>query len=177
MSKIQAKTKQTTSISLANYEQIYLAPCTHISDRQKPDREQFMAKRTKFSKFRDLYEVIEELAVSYTYEGVVEILAERHDLILTTGTLTNYLYRYKKQLKELSVATDNSNNEIEIKHDFTEQNLIKSQCSAPIQESDTEVDDDSKSDNQDDEEIDYDALLEKMKRKLAIKSNKSLLDR
>ena len=41
-----------------------------------------MAKRTKFSKFRDLYEVIEELAVSYTYEGVVEILAERHDLIL-----------------------------------------------------------------------------------------------
>ena len=33
MSKIQAKTKRTTSISLANYEQIYLAPCTHISDR------------------------------------------------------------------------------------------------------------------------------------------------
>lgn len=132
-----------------------------------------MAKRTKFSKFRDLYEVIEELAVSYTYEGVVEILAERHDLILTTGTLTNYLYRYRKESKELSVATDNSNSEIEIRHDFTEQNLIKSQCSAPIQESDTDIDDD----NQDDEEIDFDALLEEMKGKLAIKSNKSLLDR
>lgn len=66
-----------------------------------------MAKRTKFSKFRDLYEVIEELAVSYTYEGVVEILAERHDLILTTGTLTNYLYRYRKESKDLSAGTDN----------------------------------------------------------------------
>lgn len=132
-----------------------------------------MAKRTKFSKFRDLYEVIEELAASYTYEGVVEILAERHDLILTTGTLTNYLYRYRKESKELSVATDNSNSELEVRHDIAEQNLINSQCSAPIQESDTDIDDD----NQDDEEIDYDALLEEMKRKLAIKSNKSLLDR
>ena len=47
----------------------------------------------------------------------------------------------------------------------------------PIQESVTDIDDDSKSDNQDDEEIDHDAFLEKMKRKLAIKSNKSLFDK
>ena len=70
-----------------------------------------MAKRTKFSKFRDLYEVIEELAVSYTYEGVVEILAERHDLVLTTGTLTNYLYRYRKESKQLPAVIDNFRDE------------------------------------------------------------------
>lgn len=136
-----------------------------------------MAKRTKFSKFRSLYEVIENLLDTYTHEGVVEILAESHDLELSVSTLRSYLYRYKKQSKELSVATDNSNSEVEIKHDFTEQNLISSQGNESIQENDTNSDDDSESDNQDDEEIDYDALLEKMKRKAAIKSNKSLLDR
>ncbi|AMN51077.1 hypothetical protein [Psychrobacter sp. P2G3] len=136
-----------------------------------------MAKRTKFSKFRDLYEVIEELAVSYTYEGVVEILAERHDLILTTGTLTNYLYRYRKESKELSVATDNSSGKVEIKHEGAEQTFVDLKGGEPIQESVTDIDDDSKSDNQDDEEIDHDAFLEKMKRKLAIKSNKSLFDK
>lgn len=136
-----------------------------------------MAKRTKFSKFRDLYEVIEELAVSYTYEGVVEILAERHDLILTTGTLTNYLYRYRKESNKSSVSTDNSNGKVEIKHEAAEQTFVDLKGGEPIQESVTDIDDDSKSDNQDDEEIDHDALLEKMKRKLAIKSNKSLFDK
>ena len=136
-----------------------------------------MAKRTKFSKFRDLYEVIEELAVSYTYEGVVEILAERHDLILTTGTLTNYLYRYRKESNKSSVSTDNSNGKVEIKHEAAEQTFVDLKGGEPIQESVTDIDDDSKSDNQDDEEIDHDALIEKMKRKLAIKSNKSLFDR
>ena len=135
-----------------------------------------MAKRTKLSKFRSLYEVIERLLDTYTHEGVVEILAESHDLELSVSTLRSYLYRYKKQSKELSVATDNSNSALEVKHDFTEQNLISSQGRTSIQESDTDIDD-SKSDNQDDEEIDHDALIEKMKRKLAIKSNKSLFDR
>ena len=136
-----------------------------------------MAKRTKFSKFRDLYEVIEELAVSYTYEGVVEILAERYDLILTTGTLTNYLYRYRKESKELSVATDNSSSNIEVEPEVRKQIFVDLKGSEPIQESVTAIDDDSESDNQDDEEIDFDTLLEEMKRKLAIKSNKSLIDR
>ena len=136
-----------------------------------------MAKRTKFSKFRSLYEVIESLLDTYTHEGVIEILAESHDLELSVSTLRSYLYRYKKQSKELSVATDNSNSGLEVKHDFTEQNLISSQGNESIQENDTNSDDDSESDNQDDEEIDYDALLEEMKRKAAIKSNKSLLDR
>ena len=136
-----------------------------------------MAKRTKFSKFRSLYEVIESLLDTYTHEGVIEILAESHDLELSVSTLRSYLYRYKKQSKELSVATDNSSSGLEVKHDFTEQNLIISQGNESIQENDTNSDDDSESDNQDDEEIDYDALLEEMKRKAAIKSNKSLLDR
>lgn len=136
-----------------------------------------MAKRTKLSKFRSLYEVIESLLDTYTHEGVIEILAESHDLELSVSTLRSYLYRYKKQSKELSVATDNSNSGLEVKHDFTEQNLIISQGNESIQENDTNSDDDSESDNQDDEEIDYDALLEEMKRKAAIKSNKSLLDR
>lgn len=136
-----------------------------------------MAKRTKFSKFRSLYEVIENLLDTYTHEGVVEILAESHDLELSVSTLRSYLYRYKKQSKELSVATDNSNSGLEVRHDITEQNLISSQGNESIQENDTNSDDDSKSDNRDDEEIDYDALLEEMKRKAAIKTNKSLLDR
>ncbi|WP_298910847.1 hypothetical protein [uncultured Psychrobacter sp.] len=136
-----------------------------------------MAKRTKFSKFRDLYEVIEELAASYTYEGVVEILAERHDLILTTGTLTNYLYRYRKESKELSVATDNSSNNIEVKPKVKKQIFVDLKGSEPIQENDINNNDDSESDNQDDEEIDHDALLEEMKRKFANGSRKSLLDR
>lgn len=136
-----------------------------------------MAKRTKFSKFRSLYEVIEGLLDTYTHEGVVEILAKSHDLELSVSTLRSYLYRYKKQSKELSVATDNANSGLEVKHDFTEQNLISSQGNESIQENDTNSDDDSKSDNQDDEEIDYDALLEEMKRKAVIKSNRSLLDR
>ena len=136
-----------------------------------------MAKRTKFSKFRSLYEVIESLLDTYTHEGVIEILAESHDLELSVSTLRSYLYRYKKQSKELSVATDNANSGLEVKHDLTEQNLINSQGNESIQENDTNSDDDSESDNQDDEEIDYDALLEEMKRKAVIKSNKSLLDR
>ena len=67
-----------------------------------------MTKRTNFSKFRSLYEVIESLLDTYTHEGVVEILAESYDLELSVSTLRSYLYRYKKQSKELSVATDNS---------------------------------------------------------------------
>jgi hypothetical protein len=91
-----------------------------------------MAKRTKFSKFRDLYEVIEVLAVSYTYEGVVEILAEHHDLILTTGTLTNYLYRYRKELKELSAATDHSSSQVAVKPEVKEQIFVDLYASDPI---------------------------------------------
>ncbi|MGP5042358.1 hypothetical protein ACTXGZ_12580 [Psychrobacter celer] len=118
-----------------------------------------MAKRTKFSKFRELYNVIEDLADTYTYEGVVEILAEYHDLKLTTGTLTNYLYRHRK---ELSVATNDSNSMARVNHDINKQKSTNPQ------------DGDSEIDSQDDEEIDYDALLEQFKNK---HQTKSLLDK
>lgn len=118
-----------------------------------------MAKRTKFSKFRELYNVIEDLADTYTYEGVVEILAEHHDLKLTTGTLTNYLYRHRK---ELSVATNDFNSVARVNYNTTEQKSINLQ------------NDDSEIDSQDNEEIDYDALLEQFKNK---HQTKSLLDK
>lgn len=133
-----------------------------------------MAKRTKFSKFRSLYEVIEKLLNTYTHEGVVEILAESHDLELSVSTLRSYLYRYKKQSKELSVATDNSNSGLEVKHNIDEQNLTNSQGGESTQENNTDNDDDS------DEPLtpeELQAALDDMKREVEIKSNKSLLDR
>ena len=92
-----------------------------------------MAKRTKISKFRELYDLIEELLTKYTYEGVVEILAEHHDLSLTTGTLTNYLHQHRKQLKGLSVATDNSNSNGEVKPEVKKQIFVDLYSSDPIQ--------------------------------------------
>ena len=134
-----------------------------------------MAKRTKFSKFRELYEVIEDLAVSYTYEGVVEILAERHDLILTTGTLTNYLYRYRKESKELSVATDNSSNNIEVKPEVKKQIFVDSKGNESIQESDVDT---SAKPHVDPTMDDLDAAIEEVRKKISNKSyNRSILNR
>ena len=133
-----------------------------------------MAKRTKFSKFRDLYEVIEELAVSYTYEGVVEILAERHDLILTTGTLTNYLYRYRKESKELSVATDNASSNIEVKTEIKKQIFVDLYSNNLIQDSNTEPSDESYVQPTHEE---LDTAMKRFEAKLANKRNSSLFDR
>lgn len=133
-----------------------------------------MAKRTKFSKFRSLYDVIENLLDTYTHEGVVEILAESHDLELSVSTLRSYLYRYKKQSKELSVATDNSINKVDIKNGIAEQNLPNSQGSESSQENNTDNDDDSDRPLTPEE---LQAALDDMKREVEIKSNKSLLDR
>ena len=102
-----------------------------------------MATRTKFSKFRSLYAVIEGLLDTYTHEGVVEILAESHDLVLSVSTLRSYLYRYKKQLKALSVATDNSSSQVEVKQEAVKQIVVDLRGSDPIQENDTDSEDDS----------------------------------
>lgn len=134
-----------------------------------------MAKRTKFSKFRDLYEVIEELAISYTYEGVVEILAERHDLILTTGTLTNYLYRYRKESKVLSVATDNSSSNVEVKPDIKKQIFVDLYSNDSIQENDVDA---SAKPHVDPKMDDLDAAIEEARKKIRNKSyNRSILNR
>lgn len=122
-----------------------------------------MAKRTKFSKFRSLYEVIENLLDTYTHEGVVEILAESHDLELSVSTLRSYLYRYKKQSKELSVATDNSSDKVEIKHEAAEQNFVDLKGGEPIQENDVDPTIDE-----------FEAAIEEAKKKI---SNRSILNR
>nr|WP_181718204.1 hypothetical protein [Psychrobacter sp.]QJS05094.1 aminotransferase [Psychrobacter sp.] len=102
-----------------------------------------MATRTKFSKFRSLYAVIEGLLDTYTHEGVVEILAESHDLDLSVSTLRSYLYRYKKRLQVLSVATENSSRQVETKHKAVKQIVVDLRGSDPIQEDDTDSEDDS----------------------------------
>ena len=102
-----------------------------------------MAKRTKFSKFRSLYAVIEGLLDIYTHEGVVEILAESHDLDLSVSTLRSYLYRYKKRLQALSVATEDSRNKVETKQEAVKQIIVDLRGSDPIQEDDTDSEDDS----------------------------------
>ena len=102
-----------------------------------------MAKRTKFSKFRSLYAVIEGLLDTYTHEGVVEILAESHDLDLSVSTLRSYLYRYKKRLKQLSVATEDSSRQVEVKQEAVKQIVVDLRGSDPIQEDDTYSEDDS----------------------------------
>ena len=123
-----------------------------------------MAKRTKISKFRELYPVIEDLLTTYTQEGVVEILAERHGLTLTTGTLTSYLYQHRKQLKELSVATDNPSTKTDIKYNSTKQNLGKSKDGEPNKDDDLDVDRKRRKRATPDE---LKAALEKMKNEMA----------
>lgn len=132
-----------------------------------------MAKRTKISKFRELYPVIEDLLTTYTQEGVVEILAERHDLTLTTGTLTSYLYQHRKQLKELSVATDNASSNVEVKPEVKKQIFVDLYSSDPIQESNTDARDEPYVQPTHEE---LDTAMKRFEAKLANKRNRSLLD-
>ena len=134
-----------------------------------------MAKRTKISRFRELYDLIEELLTRYTYEGVVEILAEHHDLSLTTGTLTNYLHQHRKQLNELSVATDNSNSKVEIKHEADKQTFVYFKGEEPIQENDVDT---SAKPHVEPTMDDLDAAIEEARKKIRNKSyNRSILNR
>ena len=134
-----------------------------------------MAKRTKFSKFRSLYEVIENLLDTYTHEGVVEILAESHDLELSVSTLRSYLYRYKKQSKELSVATDNSSSKVEIKRQASVQTSVDLKGGEPIQENDVDT---SAKPQVDPTMDDLDAAIEEARKKIRNKSyNRSILNR
>ena len=135
-----------------------------------------MAKRTKFSKFRSLYDVIEILLDTYTHEGVVEILAESHDLELSVSTLRSYLYRYKKQSKELSVATDNTSSNVEIKPEVKEQIFVDLYSNDPIQESNTDASDQSYV-QPTHEKLDTAMKRFEAKLKLANERNSSLVDK
>ena len=134
-------------------------------------------RQTKASKFRGLLPVIEELLISYTYEGVIYLLEEPHDFKRSKDTFSLYLHRERAKAKTGNIdqntvlksvnnlsknRSDESNNQFEhLAEDLT-----------IVQADETEDDSDS---SLTPEELD--ALLEKMKRKAAIKSNKSLLDR
>ncbi|WP_182407598.1 hypothetical protein [Psychrobacter sp. GP33] len=135
-----------------------------------------MAKRTKFSKFRSLYDVIEILLDTYTHEGVVEILAESHDLELSVSTLRSYLYRYKKQSKELSVATDNASSQSEDKPDIKKQIIVDLYSNDPIQESNTDASDEPYV-QPTHEELDTSMKRFEAKLKLANERNSSLVDK
>ena len=135
-----------------------------------------MAKRTKFSKFRSLYDVIEILLDTYTHEGVVEILAESHDLELSVSTLRSYLYRYKKQSKELSVATDNASSQSEDKPDIKKQIIVDLYSNDPIQESNTDASDEP-SVQPTHEKLDTSMKRFEAKLKLANERNSSLVDK
>ena len=135
-----------------------------------------MAKRTKFSKFRSLYDVIEILLDTYTHEGVVEILAESHDLELSGSTLRSYLYRYKKQSKELSVATDNASSQSEDKPDIKKQITVDLYSNDPIQESNTDASDQSYV-QPTHEKLDTSMKRFEAKLKLANERNSSLVDK
>lgn len=127
-----------------------------------------MIKKKKIVRFRELYYVIEELLDSYTYEDTVKILKKDHDLDLTKGTLRNYLFQHRQYLSELPQKPVTQPNNI---------NSVKAQVltdeSLELEEA-KKIDADSESDNEDDEEIDYDALLEQFKNK---HKTKSLLDK
>ena len=135
-----------------------------------------MAKRTKISKFRELYPVIEDLLTTYTQEGVVEILAEQHDLTLTTGTLTSYLYQHRKKSKELSVATDNASRNVEVKPEIKEQIFVDLYSNDPIQESNTDASDEPYV-QPPHEELDTAMKRFEAKLKLANERNSSLVDK
>ena len=134
-------------------------------------------RQTKASKFRGLLPVIEELLISYTYEGVIYLLEEKHDFKISKDTFSLYLHRERAKAKTGNIdqntvlksvnnlsknRSDESNNQFEhLAEDLT-----------IVQADETEDDSDS---SLTPEELD--ALLDKMKRKAVIKSNKSLLDR
>ena len=122
-----------------------------------------------------MYDVIENLLDTYTHEGVVEILAESHDLELSVSTLRSYLYRYKKQSKELSVATDNSSGKVEIKRQASVQTSVDLKGGEPIQENDVDT---SAKPQVDPTMDDLDAAIEEARKKIRNKSyNRSILNR
>lgn len=134
-------------------------------------------RQTKASKFRGLLPVIEELLISYTYEGVIHLLGEKYDFKISKDTFGLYLHRERAKattgnfdqntvLKSVNNLPKNRSDESNNQIDHLAEDLTI------VQPDKTEDDSDS---SLTPEELD--ALLDKMKRKLAIKSNKSLLDR
>lgn len=108
------------------------------------------------------------------HKAIVWQSRQTADLTLTTGTLTSYLYQHRKQLKELSVATDNSSSNVEVRPEVRKQVFVDLYSSDPTQESNTDVSDESYVQPTHEE---LDTAMKRFEAKLANKRNRSLLDR
>lgn len=134
-----------------------------------------MIKKKKVARFRELYNVINEWLESYTYDDTAELLRSKYDLDLTTGTLINYVHRHRKHLAKQSVIKDEL-----VQHSENNGNTEKSDelnISSSKTKEVNKIDVDSESDNQDDEELDFNALLKEFKNKHRTDQTKSLLDK
>lgn len=124
-----------------------------------------MTKKTKAAKFRELLPQILELLESYTYEGVIDILENDHDLTLTMSTFKSYLARYKDKSKSHnhSIKTQTKVNEIN-NNNAQFENEVENEV-----ENKVENDDDENSDTTFDE---LDSIINSMGKTKSILRNK-----
>lgn len=127
-----------------------------------------MIKKTKAVRFRELYSVIDKLLESYSYESVIEILDKEYDLKIAPGTFRSYLFRFKPDQDEIISTVSRSSIE------DTAPKIVDKENNSLEKKEVKKTNVDFESDNEDDEEIDYDALLEQFKNK---HKTKSLLDK
>jgi len=128
-----------------------------------------MVKKKKISRFRELYNVIESLLDSYTFEDVTKLLKDDYDLSLSTGTLKNYVYQHRQYLSNLAVESEKP----KINNDSTQSNLevVKNLENKNSVEDFNNVEDVNSSSDDDDE---FEAAIERAKQKV---NNKSILNR
>lgn len=133
--------------------------------------------QTKASKFRGLLPVIEELLISYTYEGVIYLLEEKHDFKISKDTFSLYLHRERAKAKTGNIDQNTvlkSINNLSKNRSNESTNQVEHLAIDPTIVQIDKTEDDSDKPLTPEE---LDALVDEMKRKLANKSNKSLLDR
>lgn len=92
-----------------------------------------MIKKKKVARFRELYDDINQLLQSYSYDDVVKILHNDYDLDITAKTLNNYVYRHRKQLAEQAVV---ENETVQHSKDIDKS----SEVDISLEEKDIEVD-------------------------------------
>lgn len=76
-------------------------------------------KAVKFKQFKRLLPTILELCETYTYQGVVDILKEKHDFEIEVGTFRTYMARYKNERKDGNKKPITKiNHDLEVKSNF-----------------------------------------------------------
>ena len=128
-----------------------------------------MNKKKKVARFRELYDVTNVLLDSYTYDDVVEILDRDHDFKIQVNTLTHYVYKHRKMLKELGDVNGNHK-------PTSEPSSIPVEASKSSVEKNDSVEDTNSSSDEDYDDLD--AAIERAKKKVSTKSHgKSILNR